>query len=113
RLRCGGSVGLAGPRLLLLRPVRDDRRPRHAEADHADVRRSLRRGELLVENRLEAVGSAGPAVLLRPGQSRVSGPEELAAPLPDERILEPLRAAAAAALLRRQGPIHPRAERWE
>ena len=51
----GGEDRLEVARLLLLRPVRDDRRPGHVEADHADVGRSLRRGELLVEDRLEAV----------------------------------------------------------
>src|SRR5205807_6244090 len=87
-------------RLLLLGPVRDDRGPGHAEPDHTDVSRRLRRGELLVQNRLEAVRRPGAAVLLRPGQPGVAGLVQLAAPLADERILEPLRATAPSALLR-------------
>ena len=105
----GGEERLEVARLLLLGAVRDDRRPGHAEADHADVGRSLRRGELFVEDRLEAVRRARAAVLLRPGQARVAGLVELAAPLAHERIVEPLRAAATAALVGRQVRIDPRA----
>ena len=97
-------------RLLLLRPVRDDRRPGHVEADHADMGRSLHRGELLVEDRLEAVRRTRAAVLLRPGQPCVAGLVQLAAPLADEGILEPLGAAAAAALVRREVRIDPGAQ---
>src|SRR5581483_5774978 len=68
--------------LLLRRPPRDDRRPGHAEADHAEVRRRLGARGLLEEDRLVAVGRTGAAVLLRPGQARVPGLTELAAPLP-------------------------------
>ena len=97
-------------RLLLLRAVRDDRRPGHVEADHADMGRSLHRGELLVEDRLEAVGRTRAAVLLRPGQPCVAGLVQLAAPLADEGILEPLGAAAAAALVRREVRVDPGAQ---
>ena len=41
-------------RLLRLGPMRDDRRPGHAEPDHADVRRRLGACQLLEEDRLEA-----------------------------------------------------------
>ena len=40
--------------LLLVGAVRDDRRPGHAEADHADVRRRLGARHLLEEDRLVA-----------------------------------------------------------
>src|SRR5262249_39842901 len=94
----GGEDRPEGARLLLLGPVGDDRRPGHAQADHPDVGRGLRRGELLVEDRLEAVGRAGASVFLRPGQTGVARLVEVAAPLAHERILEALGAASAAAL---------------
>src|SRR5262249_40520144 len=114
---CGGEVGarvrlrealapdllgceqrLEAARLLLLRAARDDRRPGHAQTDHADVGWSLRRCELLVKDRLEAVRRAAAPVLLRPGQARVAGLVETSTPLAQERILEALRAAAPSAL---------------
>ena len=66
--------------------------------------------ELLVEDRLEAVRRARAAVLLRPGQPGVAGLVELAAPLAHERVVEPLRAAAAAALVLREVRVDPRAQ---
>src|SRR5581483_12281124 len=70
--------------LLLLRPVRDDRRPGHAETDDAEVRGSLGDRRLLEEDRVVAERRAGAAVLLRPGQPRVPGVVELPAPRPRE-----------------------------
>ncbi len=105
----GGEERLEVARLLLVGAVRDDRRPRHPEADHADVRRRLRGGELFVEERLEAVRRARAAVLLRPRQPGVAGGVERLAPLAHERVVEPLRAAAAAALVLGQVRVDPRA----
>ncbi len=96
--------------LLLLAPVRHDRRPGHAEPDHADVARGLRPRHLLVEDRLEAVGSAGAAVLLRPGQARVAALVEELAPLAAERVVVPLLAAAAAAALLGEVRLEPGAQ---
>ena len=96
--------------LLLLGPVRHDRRPGHAEADHADMRGRLRARHLLEEDRLEAVRGAGAAVLLRPGQPGVAGLEELAAPLAAEVVVEALLAASPAAPLLRQVVVQPRAQ---
>ena len=95
------------PLLLRVGAVDDDRRAGHAEADHADVRRRRGGGHLLVEDRLVAVGRARAAVLLRPGQAGVAGVVELAAPLAAE-LLEPLRAAPAAALGLGQVRLDPR-----
>ena len=105
----GGEKRLEVARLLLVGAVRDDRRPGHAEADHADVGRSLGGGELLVEDRLEGVRRAGAAVLLRPRQAGVARRVEQLAPLAHERIVEPLRAAAAAALVLGQVRVDPAA----
>ena len=58
-----------------------DRRPGHAEADHAHVRRRLGACELLERDRLVRVRGAAAAVLLRPGQPGVAGVVHLAAPL--------------------------------
>src|SRR5688572_32147928 len=74
--------------LLRLGAVGDDRGAGHPEADHAEVRGRLRAGHLLEEDRLVAVGRAGAAVLLRPGQPGIARVEELAAPLA-ARLLEP------------------------
>ena len=82
-------VGLTAPR--------HDRRPRHAEADHAEVRRCLGARRLLEEDRLVAVRRAGPAELLRPGETRVPGLAEQAAPLA-VGVLEPATAAPLRAL---------------
>ncbi len=67
--------------LLVLRTVEHDRRPGHAEADHAHVRRRLGPRELLEHDRLMAVRRASPAVLLGPGQPGVTGVEDLPRPL--------------------------------
>src|SRR5204863_5561523 len=67
--------------LLLLGAVRHDRRAGHPEADHADVLRRLRAGELLEHDRLVAVRSALAAVILRPREPDEAGVIELAAPL--------------------------------
>src|SRR6185437_12463765 len=96
--------------LLRVGSVRHDRRPGHPEPDHADVPGSLGARALLVEDRLEAVGSAGASVLGRPGQAGVAGLVELAAPLAAERVVEALRAAAAAALLLGQVRVEPGAQ---
>src|SRR4029079_5127737 len=84
--------------------VRHDRRPRHAEADDADVARRAGARHLLVEDRLVAVRRARAAVLLRPGQARVAGLGELAAPLAPEALEARLAAAQTAELLREVGP---------
>src|SRR5581483_9169763 len=78
--------------LLRGRPPRDDRRPRHAEPDHTEVRRRLRARELLEEDRVVAVRGARAAVLLRPGEARVARFAEPPAPLA-VRVLEPAAAA--------------------
>src|SRR5438067_944966 len=54
--------------------------------------------------------AACAAALRRPGQSGVAGIVELAAPLAYERVLEALRAAAPAALLRGEVRVDPGAE---
>jgi len=94
--------------LLLFRAVRDDRRPCHAEPDHADVRGRVGPRHLLVEDRLEAVGRAGAPVLFRPGQPGVTRLMQHPAPLAAEVVAVPLRAAAAAALFLRQVRVEPR-----
>ena len=96
--------------LLLVGAVRHDRRPGHPEADDADVRGRLRARHLLVEDRLEAVGRAGAAVLLRPGQPGVAGLVQLAAPLAAEVVAEALLAAAPAAPLLGQVGVEPGAQ---
>src|SRR5581483_603780 len=96
--------------LLLLGAVRDDRRPGHAEPDHADVRRRMGARHLLVEDRLEAVRRARAAVFLRPGQPGVASLVEHAAPLAPEGVVEPLRAAPAAAALLGQVRVEPAAQ---
>src|SRR5204863_4520437 len=65
--------------LLLGRAPRDDRRPRHTNPDHAEMRRRLRPRELLEEDRLVTVRRIRSAVLLRPGEARVPRLAELAA----------------------------------
>ena len=96
--------------LLLLRAVRDDRRAGHPEPDHADVRRRVGPGRLLVEDRLEAVRGSGTAVFLRPGQAGVAGVVEHPAPFAAERVVEALGAAPAAAPLLRQVRRDPGAQ---
>ena len=96
--------------LLLLGAVRHDRRPGHAESDHADVRRRARQRRLLEVDRLEAVRRAGAAVLLRPRQAGVARVVERAAPVAVERVVEPLRAAAPAAPLLREIRVEPGAQ---
>ena len=96
--------------LLRVRPVSHDRRACHSEPDHADVRRRLGAGHLLVEDRLEAVRGARAAVLLRPRQPHIAGFGEHPAPLPAERIVEALSTAAAAALALGQVRFEPGAQ---
>src|SRR5207244_10984996 len=91
--------------LLLLAPVRHDRRPGHPEADHPDMTGGLGAGHLLVEDRLEAVRRSGAAVLRRPGEPGIAGVVEHAAPLAAERVVEALRPAASAALLLREARL--------
>ncbi len=83
-------------RLLLLGAVRDDRRPGHADADDADVRRRLGAGHLLEEDRLVGIWRAAAAVLLGPREPDVSGVVERAAPLAHLGAVEARRAAAVA-----------------
>ena len=78
--------------LLLVRPVRHDRRAGHPDPDHADVARRLGARDLLEEDRLVAVRRAAAAVLLRPRQPCVARLAELPAPLAIG-LLEPAAAA--------------------
>ena len=90
--------------LLGVGAVGDDRRPGHAEPDHAEVGRRLGARHLLEEDRLVAVRSAGAAVLLRPGQACVAGLVQLPAPVA-AGLLE-----AAAADLVGEVRLDPRAQ---
>ena len=56
------------PRLLLVRPVRDDGRPAHREPEHVGHLRRPRSRELLEQDRLLDLRRARPAVLGRPRQ---------------------------------------------
>ena len=96
--------------LLLVAAVGHDRRACHAEPDHADVARGVRPRHLLVEDRLEAVGRARAAELLRPGQAGVARVVEHPAPLAAERVVEALGAAAAAPPLLREVRVEPGAQ---
>src|SRR5581483_7094267 len=93
--------------LLLVGAVRHDRRAGHAEADDPDVRGCLRARHFLVEDRLEAVGRAGAAVLLRPGEPGVAGLVQLAAPFTAELVAEALLAAPPTASLLGQIGVDP------
>ena len=59
----GGEDRGEEARALRVGAVRDDRRPRHPETDHADVRRCAGADELLVGDGLEDRGEPSPAVL--------------------------------------------------
>ena len=83
--------------LLLLRAPGDDRRARHAEPDHPDVRRRLGARELFEEDGLVAVRRTRAAVLLRPGETGVACGAELLAPLA-VGVLEPAGTAGLRAL---------------
>ena len=96
-------------RLLRLGAVRDDRRPGHAEPDHAEVLRRLRARRLLEEDRLVAVRLAAAAVLLRPREPDVARLVERAAPVADRVVREARRATPVPAQLRPAGS--PRARR--
>ena len=75
-----GEERLQVARLLLLGAARDDRRPGHAEPDHADVRRRLGARLLLEVDRLEARREPAAAVLLGPRDARPAALVERAAP---------------------------------
>ena len=105
-----GEDRLEIARLLLLGPVRDDRRPGHAEADHADVRRRLCACHLLEEDRVVRVRRSAPAVLLRPGEPRVARIVQRAAPCAHRVAFEPSRSAAVALELLGKVLVDPGAE---
>src|SRR5437588_740743 len=106
-----GGEDLRKMRLLLrVRAVGHDRRPGHPEPDHADVGGRLRARHLLVEDRLEAVGRAGAAVIRRPGQARVAGLVKLAAPLAAESVAVAIGAASPAPSLVGQVRVEPVAQ---
>ena len=105
----GGEQRLQVARLLRLRAPRDDRRPGHAEADHAEVRRRLGARLLLEVDRLEPGREAAPAVLLGPGDPDPAPVVERSAPGADLRPVEARLAAAVAAELVRQVRVEPRA----
>ena len=68
--------------LLLVGAVRDDRRPGHAEPDHAEVAAAPRRAPSpRGRSPGGCTGAPRAAVLLRPGQPRVAGLVELPAPV--------------------------------
>ena len=96
--------------LLRVRAVGHDRRPRHAEPDHADVCGRLGARHLLVEDRLEAVGRAAAAVVRRPGQAGVAGLVKLAAPLAAESVAVAVGAASPAPSLVGQVRVEPAAQ---
>ena len=92
----GRQERLEVARLLLLGPAADDRRPRHPEPDHPDVRRRLRPRLLLEVDRLEPWGQPPAAVLRRPRDPDPAAVVERAAPLADLGPVEPSAAAAMA-----------------
>ncbi len=97
-------------RLLLLGAVRDDRRPGHADADDADVRRRLGSRHLLEEDRLVRVRRAAAAVLLGPREPDVAGVVERAAPLAHLGPVEASRSAAVALEVVREVLLEPGAQ---
>ena len=103
-----GEKGLQVARLLLVAAVGHDRRPRHPQADHADVRRRLGAGLLLEVDRLETGREAAAAVLRRPRDPRPARVVEGAAPRPHLRPVEAGGPAAVRAELVGQVLVEPR-----
>ena len=100
----GGEDLLEVLLLLGVGAVRDDRRPGHPEADHAEVRGCFGARHLLEEDRLVAVRGGRAAVLLGPRQPGVAGLVQLAAP-----VAAGLLEAAAPHFVREVG-LDPRAQ---
>ena len=103
----GRQQRLEVARLLLLGPAADDRRPRHPEADHPDVRRRLGPRLLLEVDRLEAGRQPPAAVLRRPRDPDPAAVVERAAPPADLGPVEASAAAAVAAKLVREVLVEP------
>ena len=97
-------------RLLLLGPMGHDRRPGHAEPDHAHVRRRLGTRQLLEQDRLVRDRRARAAVLLRPRQPGVTRSVECAAPGAHRGEVVRLQAEAVAAQLLGDVVGEPRAQ---